>query len=74
MRGGGARGSVRACSGVATVKTCARWEQLKVEVRTGLRKGSETGFGLGGWSEVRSHPRTGQDRGEGEGGETKVWT
>ena len=54
---------VRACSKVAAVKVCARWEQLlKVDMRTGLWKGSETRLGLGGWSEVRSHPRTGQDR------------
>lgn len=64
---------VRACSRVAAVKTCARWEQLlKVDMRTGLWKGSETGLELGGWSVVRSHPRTGQDRGEAEGGEQSL--
>lgn len=34
---------------------------MRMEVRIGLWKGSETGRGLAGWSEVRSHPRTGQD-------------
>lgn len=64
---------VRSCSGVAAVKTCARWGHLsKMEMRTGLWKESETGLGLGGWSEVRSHSRTGQDRGEAEGGEQSL--
>lgn len=47
---------------VAAVKTGARQEQVRVEVRTGLQKRSETGLGLGGWSEVRSYLRTGQHR------------
>lgn len=40
-------------------------------MRTGLWKGSETGLGLGRWSEVRSHPRTGQD-GKAEGKEQSL--
>lgn len=72
--GGGGGCGVRAYYGVVAVKTCVLWVQLKVEMRTRLRKGSEAGLGLGGWSEVRSHPRTGQDRGEAAGGESKVWT
>lgn len=31
-----------------------------------LKKRSETGLGLGGWSEVRSYLRTGQHRAEAE--------
>lgn len=55
---------IRACSGVAAVQTGERWEQVRVEVRTRLWKEIEIGLGPGGWSKARSHPRTGQDRGE----------
>lgn len=64
--GGWGWGWAKACFRVSAVKTSARWEQLRVQVKTGLWKRSDTGFGLGGWSEVRTHPRTGQDSGEAE--------
>lgn len=51
-------GRVKACFGALAVVTGARWEQSRVVVRTWL--------GLGGWTEVRSHPRTSQDSGEAE--------
>lgn len=63
MEDGGGGGQRRA-SGYR--QSSARWEQLRVQVKTGLWKRSDTGFGLGGWSEVRTHPRTGQDSGEAE--------
>lgn len=61
---------IRACSGVAAVKTGERWEQVRVEVRTELWKEFETGLGLAGWSKARSQPRTGQDSGEAERAES----
>lgn len=38
----------RARSEVVAVKTGERWEQVRVEVRTGLWKGSATGLGKAG--------------------------
>lgn len=55
---------VRACFGILEVKTGEQWKQLREEVRTVFCKGSDTGFGLGGWTEVKPHLRTGQDSGE----------
>lgn len=53
--GGWGWGWAKACFRVSALKTSARWEQLRVQVKTGLWKRSDTGFGLGGWSEVRTH-------------------
>lgn len=44
----------RACSEVMAVKTGERWEQVRVEVRTGFWKGFETGLGKAGQKRGRN--------------------
>lgn len=68
----------RACSEVVAVKTGERWEQVRVEVRTGFWKGFETGLGKAGQKRGRNK-RTGQESGEagragsGREGEEQGW-
>lgn len=44
----------RACSEAVAVKTGERWEQVRVEVRTGFWKRFETGLGKAGQKRDRN--------------------